>query len=94
MSTILSTIELRNMTIEDLEREIQNHQWKTSKMRIDIELNKEKDSAKYRREKRGVARMKTILWEKITAKSISAPSVKEELKKTTKTRTVRAPKKS
>ena len=94
MATLLTTTELRNMTLEDLRHELQVHSAKAAKIRMDIELKKEKDTAKYRRERRAIARMQTVIAEKAAMKTAPEKMKKEELKKEPKTRTVRAPKKS
>ena len=64
MSSILTTTELRNMQVADLERDIAAQQAMVRKLRLGIQMNKEKDSAKYRREKRSLARLQTVLTEK------------------------------
>lgn len=81
------------MSREDLVREIRTHEAAAAKLRLEIEMKKEKNSAKYRNERRHIARMQTVITEmgKVTTTE-KAPQ--KELKKTTKTRTVRAPKKS
>ncbi|MBI3619395.1 50S ribosomal protein L29 [Candidatus Peregrinibacteria bacterium] len=61
MSTTLTTSDLRNMQKEDLVREIRSHRMTLRKMRLGIRMKKEKDTAKYRSEKRTLARMLTIL---------------------------------
>ncbi|TSC58720.1 MAG: hypothetical protein Greene041619_430 [Candidatus Peregrinibacteria bacterium Greene0416_19] len=64
MTTLSSTAELRNMQVADLERDVRAGRALVRKLRIGIEMNKEKDSARYRREKRQLARMLTILGQK------------------------------
>ncbi len=64
MAHSLSTKEIRNMQVEDLQREMQTLQLAVHKMRMEIRLKKEKDSAKYRREKKTLARMHYVLGEK------------------------------
>ncbi|MBI1812174.1 50S ribosomal protein L29 [Candidatus Peregrinibacteria bacterium] len=60
MSTTLTIGDLRNMQTADLLREIRSHRMTLRKMRLGIHMKKEKDTAKYRREKRTLARMLTI----------------------------------
>ena len=64
MTTIVSTTELRNMQEKDLWGEIVTQKSLVAKMKIGIELQKEKDTAKYRREKKTLSRMMTVLSEK------------------------------
>jgi ribosomal protein L29 len=63
MAHRLSTKELRNMSTADLHRETRGLRAILRKARLGIELNKEKDTAKYRRGRRELARMMTILTE-------------------------------
>ena len=51
--------ELMAMPFDDLRKEIVTQRALVRKMRLSIHLNKEKDTAKYRREKRALARMLT-----------------------------------
>jgi len=72
----LTTIkELRNMQIGDLIREILQHMSLVAKLRLGIKMKKEKDSAKYKREKKQLSRMQTVLSEK---KAEAAESNKEK----------------
>jgi hypothetical protein len=74
------------MPADELRKEILEQQTLVRKMRLGIHLNKEKDSAKYRREKRALARM-------LTAQH-SAVAQPKELKTKPKTRKVSAPSRS
>ncbi len=56
--------ELRTMTSEDLRTEIRDQETAVLKLRLGVKLGKEKDSAKYIRERKQLARMKTIATEK------------------------------
>jgi len=78
------------MSREDLMGELRTHQNIAAKLRMDIELKKEKNSAKYKAEKKQIARIQTVL----ASVPASQAAVQNELKKQPKTRTVRAPKKS
>lgn len=64
MATKISIKELKNMPIEDLLREIKEQSAVVAKLRLGVKMNKEKDSAKYKKEKKQMARMKTIINEK------------------------------
>ncbi|OGJ83217.1 50S ribosomal protein L29 [Candidatus Peribacteria bacterium RIFOXYC2_FULL_58_10] len=64
MTTETSTIELRKMQIPDLEKELRELTVSVLKMRLGIKLKKEKDTARYRLNRRQIARVRTILAEK------------------------------
>lgn len=64
MSTTVTMEELMKMQHEDLLREVRAQQTMVEKLRIGIKMSKEKDTAKYRREKRQLARMHTALTRK------------------------------
>ena len=82
MSKLTSIIELRKMQIKDLQGEVNAQEHLVSKLRLGVKLNKEKNSAKYKGEKKQLARMNTVLTEKQTEKllmeesksTVSAPS--------------------
>ncbi len=61
MPAKISIKELKNMPLEDLLREIKEQSSVVAKLRLGIKMNKEKDTAKYKREKKQLARMKTVL---------------------------------
>ncbi len=96
MHATLTATELRNMTVADLHREIADHMAALGKTKIAVRLNKEKDTAKVKKTRQLLARAKTILAEKLMNAEVASPKkeVKETLKKSPKTSTVRAPKKS
>ncbi len=56
--------ELKKMQVTDLLRELKAQDLLVEEMRMGIKMQKEKDTARYRREKRQLARMKTALAEK------------------------------
>lgn len=56
--------ELRKMQPSDLEREVAAKRMQIAKMRIGVEIRQEKDTAKFRREKKELARMLTVLRQK------------------------------
>lgn len=60
MATQTTTKELRKMTPADLLKEIRQQDNEVVKLRLGVQLGKEKDSAKYVREKKQLARMKTV----------------------------------
>ena len=82
--------ELSNLSLEDLKNDLQSQRTMVRKLRIGIDLKKEKDSAKYRREKKTLSRMLTLLAVKTKE---SAAKTGEQLKKPTKTTKVSAPSK-
>lgn len=53
--------ELKNMADADLRKEIAQQQHAVVKLRLGVQMGSEKDSAKYAREKKQLARMKTVL---------------------------------
>ena len=63
--TTLTIEELRTMPLAELQRERTMRRMAVAKMRIGIELKKEKDTAAYRREKRVLAQMETVLTDKM-----------------------------
>ena len=79
MSSTTTITELRAMSVSDLHKEIRAHQTEVQKMRLQITMNTEKDTAKYRREKRQLARMMTVLTEKQKATK-GTEATKETLK--------------
>jgi len=82
-----STItELRNMQASELEKDLQEKKLAVAKMRIDIDMRSQKDTAQYKKEKKQVARMQTVLTEK--------KADGKGLKTAEKTATVRAPRAS
>lgn len=60
MSNRTSIKELQKMSQEDLRKEIATQENTVVKLRLGVKLGKEKDSAKYIREKKQLARMKTV----------------------------------
>ena len=68
MATTVTTIgELRSMQLSDLRREVRTQRVLVTKLRLGIDLQKEKDTAKYKREKKILSRMMTVLSEKNSA---------------------------
>lgn len=60
MAALTTIKELRTMTPEDLLKEIRAQENEVVKLRLGVKLGKEKDSAKYIRQKKQLARMKTV----------------------------------
>lgn len=56
--------ELRNMPLSDLHKEIRQKQQGLAKMRMAVKMGSEKDSAKYQKAKKELARMNTVVTEK------------------------------
>ncbi|PIR48411.1 50S ribosomal protein L29 [Candidatus Peregrinibacteria bacterium CG10_big_fil_rev_8_21_14_0_10_55_24] len=75
MATQLSMDELRNMNLTDLRREIREGSTLLAKLRLGIKMKKEKDTARYRREKRQLARMQTALTQKCSADAPHSPAI-------------------
>lgn len=61
------------MQVKDLQSEIAEQQAVLAKMRLDVALMSEKDTAKLRRLRKAVARMHTVLAEKQKSATVSAP---------------------
>jgi ribosomal protein L29 len=57
----LTTGELRKMQRSDLQKEVDERRAQIAKTRLDIDLQKEKDTAKHRKAKRELARILTVL---------------------------------
>ena len=70
----LTIDELRSMPQAELFRERSSTRLIVAKMRMGIELKKEKDTAAYKRAKRGLSRMETVLSEKMQKKNFSESS--------------------
>ena len=68
MATLLSIVELRNMDLPDLLREVQSQRILVAQLRLGIGVGKEKDTAHYRREKTYLARMLGVVSEKESLK--------------------------
>jgi ribosomal protein L29 len=85
MATHVSPGELRAMQLSELLRECISQRAIVAKMRLGIQQKKEKDTARYRRERRTLAQMETVLTEKNRAPSArvasSVPAAKAPAKK-------------
>lgn len=58
------TSEYRNMQLADLEKEIIDQRGEVAKLYIAVKMQKEKNSAKYKQQKKKLAQMETVLTEK------------------------------
>lgn len=84
MATHLTAKELRNMQMEELRKEAAAKRMHISKMHLEVQLRSEKDTARFRREKKEFARLLTVIAEKEKAEG-------KDLKKSEKASTVSAP---
>lgn len=64
MSTLATIAELLKMPLEDLIREIQEQRTLVARLRLEVKMGKQKDIAKYQREKKQLARMLTVMVQK------------------------------
>lgn len=70
MARTVTTKELRTMPLEDLEREARLQEAQVMKLVFAMCVGKEKDVARYRREKRKLAQMLTVLHDKRMAQGV------------------------
>ncbi len=63
MAAMTTITELKTMQLHDLRKEILTQENTVLKLRIGVTLGKEKDSARYIRERKQLARMKTVYTE-------------------------------
>lgn len=84
MASLPTIKELRAMQPKDLQKEIAEHSGALTKMRLDVAVGGDKDTAKLRRLRKGIAQMHTVLTEKEAGEA--------GLKKQPKTSRVSAPK--
>ena len=59
MAATVSIAELQKMSPRDLQREIRAQRILVARLHMQVRMNKEKDTAKYQRERRQLARMCT-----------------------------------
>ncbi|NOS67986.1 MAG: 50S ribosomal protein L29 [Candidatus Peribacteraceae bacterium] len=95
MSPAITITELRSMQIADLHKELRAHQTHVRKMRMQITMNTEKDTGRYRQEKKQLARMMMVIGEKQkeTKGTKESKETKEPLKKSPATAKVAVSKK-
>lgn len=63
MPKTTSAAEMRKMTPADLRKEIAERRSSVAKMKLGVEMRSHKDTAQFRREKKELARLLTILCE-------------------------------
>lgn len=73
MATLPTIKEIRAMQAKDLQTELAEHANTLAKMRLDVASGGEKDTAKLRRLRKGIAQMNTVLVEKQNSATVSAP---------------------
>lgn len=73
MATLPTIKEIRAMQAKDLQTELAEHVNSLAKMRLDVASGGEKDTAKLRRLRKGIAQMNTVLVEKQNSATVSAP---------------------
>lgn len=73
MAAHATSTELRNMQITDLQKEIVGKKAEVAKLALAVRTRKEKNSAKYKQEKKQLARMETVLTEKQKQELSSSP---------------------
>ncbi len=61
MSKSVSTTELRTMSAADLRKEIDGQKMTVAKMKMAVDQRSHKDTAQFRREKKTLARLLTVL---------------------------------
>jgi len=77
MAATLTMDELKNMNLADLKREIREQSAMVAKLRLGISMKKEKDTAKFKREKKQLARMLTVLTQKTVDAAAPAAGAKD-----------------
>lgn len=80
MASLPTIKELRSMQAKDLRTEIAEQTNVLAKVRLDVALQSEKDTAKVRRLRRAIARMNTVLAEKDASATVSAPATSPKKK--------------
>lgn len=74
MATIPSLKELRAMQSKDLQSELAEQSLGLAKMKLEVGNMSEKDTAKLRRLRKGIAQMHTVLNESKKASTVAAPA--------------------
>lgn len=80
MPKSISTTELRAMSASDLRKEITDKRSEVAKMKMGVMLRSEKDTARFRREKKEIARMLTILGQIESASPATTTALKTKRK--------------
>ena len=86
MASTLSLTDLRKMQASDLEKDLQEKKLALAKIRLDIGMMSQKDTSQYKKSKKEISRILTVINEK-KAEGMT-------LKTDEKTATVRAPRAS
>jgi ribosomal protein L29 len=73
MATFPTIKEIRAMQAKDLQSELVEHTNALAKMRLEVASGGEKDTAKLRRLRKGIAQMNTVLVEKQNSATVPAP---------------------
>jgi|GEM_PF-1606171 len=81
MSNTTTTTELTNMNVVDLQKEVRAQENAVVKLRLGVQMGSEKDSAKYARAKKQLARMKTVLSSKKSEPKNNEDNVSQSAKK-------------
>lgn len=79
MTSAVSYAELLKMSAKDLHAEIRTGELESQKMRMGITMGREKDTARYQRSRRQLARMKTALTAKMGEDALKKPMKKATL---------------
>ncbi len=74
MPSSVSYTELMKMSSKDLLNEIRENELTLQKMRVGITMGREKDTARYQRGRRDLARMKTALTAKTSEEALKEPA--------------------
>lgn len=86
MSNTTTTTELKNMNVADLRKEVRAQENAVVKLRLGVQMGSEKDSAKYVRAKKQLARMKTVLSSKNSEPKNNEDNVSQSAKKSVSSR--------
>lgn len=84
MPKTASTTELRKMSAADLQKEISAQRGTVAKLRIGVETRSHKDTAQYRREKKALARLLTVLNQVEGGAAVSEGTALKAKRKTSK----------
>ncbi len=78
MSTLVSIADLKRMTPTELRKELNMKRAETAKMRLDLEMQSEKNHAAHRNGRRSIARMTMVLADMEKAERKAAKTAKTE----------------
>lgn len=77
MATHTPPSEMRKMQLSDLRSEVSDLRASIAKMRMGLSLRSEKDSAEFRRQRKTLARMLTVMAEKEMSEPSKTPATKK-----------------